>query len=277
VAGRPVDERLVAAVVERSGREVGGALRAATTRGVLVARADGRHAFRHELLREVVERGLTAGERRELHGRFARQLETHPELADDNPVGAAGELARHWAAADEPAKAHASALVAAEAAEAVNAFDEAWRLLERAIALEVELPVETAPGRDERVAVRRRAAQAADLSGRLDRAGDLVRDALALVDADADPTLAGLLHARLGYLTWARGDGEAALAEHREAVRLVPETPPSTERANVLGALGGALMGLGRWAESEPICRAAIECAMRAGAEAEESRARNML
>jgi len=133
------------------------------------------------------------------------------------------------------------------------------------------------PATEERIDTRRRAAQAADLSGQLDRASELLREALALTDATADPTLAGLLHARLGYLTWAQGDGEAALAEHREAVRLVPADPPTTERANVLGALGGALMGLGHWAESRPVCEAAIECAVRAGAVPEESRARNML
>jgi DNA-binding CsgD family transcriptional regulator/tetratricopeptide (TPR) repeat protein len=277
VAGRPVDGRLIGLVVERSEREVGVALREAATRGVLVALPDGRSAFRHELLREIVERELSVGERRELHERFARQLEAHPDLADDSPAGATGELARHWSAADRPAEAYRAALVAARAAEDVHAFADAQRLLERSIGLETVLPESLAPQPAERIDVRRRAAQAADLSGQLERATELVREALAMTDPDADPTLAGLLHARLGYLTWARGDGEAALAEHREAVRLVPADPPTTARANVLGALGGALMGLGQWAESKSVCEAAIDCAVRAEAVPEESRARNML
>ena len=277
VAGRPVDERLIGLLVERSPREVGAALREATTHGVLLALPDGRHAFRHELLREIVERELSSGERRELHERFARQLEAHRELADDSPAGATGELARHWAAADRPAEAYRAAIIAAAAAEDVHAFADAQRLLERAIALEDLQPRDATPAPAERVDVRRRAAQAADLSGQFDRATELVREALALIDPVADPTLAGLLHARLGYLTWAQGDGEAALAEHREAVRLVPVDPPTTERAHVLGALGGALMGLGHWAESRPVCEAAIECAIQANAVPEESRARNML
>jgi ATP/maltotriose-dependent transcriptional regulator MalT len=277
VAGQPVDARLIGPLMELSEREVGGALREATTRGVLAALPDGRHAFRHELLREVVERELSVGERRELHERVARQLEARPELAGDNPAAASAELARHWAAADRPIEAYRTAVVAAAAAEGVHAFADAQRLLERAIGLEDQLPADAAPELAERVDVRRRAAQAADLIGRFDRASELVLEALDLTDPAADPTLAGLLHARLGYLTWAQGDGEAALDEHREAVRLVPEEPPSTERAHVLGALGGALMGLGRWEESRPICEAAIECAVRAGATPEESRARNML
>ena len=277
VAGRPIDERLISPVVDRSEREVGASLREATARGVLVALPDGRHAFRHELLREVVERDLSAGERRQVHERLASELEVHPELGDENPASAAGELARHWAAAEQPIKAYRSAIAAADAAERVNAFADAWRLLERAIGLEARLTPEGGPNGAERVAIRRRAAQVADLAGLFDRAAELVSEALALVDPDVDATLAGVLHARLGYLTWARGDAEAALAEHREAARLVPDDPPSTERAHVLGALGGALMGLGRWADSRPVCEAAIGQAVRAGAVREESRARNML
>ena len=89
--------------------------------------------------------------------------------------------------------------------------------------------------------------------------------------------MAGMLHSRIGYLQWSLGEGEAALAEHEEAVRLVPAEPPTPERAKVLGSLGGALMGEARWAESRALCEEAIACAIAADAPAEESRARNML
>jgi DNA-binding CsgD family transcriptional regulator/tetratricopeptide (TPR) repeat protein len=277
VAGRPVDERLIGPLVDRSEGEVGAALREATTRGVLIALPDGRHAFRHELLREVVEVELSAGERRELHERMARQLEARPDLADDTPAGATAELARHWAAADRPVEAHRAAITAAGAADAVHAFADAQRLLERAIGLETVLPPDAVPDVAGRIEVRRLAAEAADLTGHFDRGIELIRDALTLADPVADPALAGLLHARLGYLMWARGEGDAALEEHREAVRLVPAEPLSAGRARVLGALGGALMGLGRWAESRTVCEEAIAYAVKAGAVPEESRARNML
>ena len=45
----------------------------------------------------------------------------------------------------------------------------------------------------------------------------------------------------------------------------------------MLAQLGGALMGAGRWAESRTLCEAAIDCAGKAGARSEESRARNLL
>ena len=117
----------------------------------------------------------------------------------------------------------------------------------------------------------------ADLAGALDRSIELTREALGMVDEAADPTSAGILHSRLGYLTWMAGHGEPAMGEHETAVRLVPTVPPSAERALVLASYGGALMGAGRYAESRDACEAAIATAVAAGAESEESRARNML
>ena len=277
VAGRPIDERLLGPLVGRTTGQVGDALRAATARGVLSVLPDRRYGFRHELLREIVERELSMGERRELHEGFARRLTEEPRLADDRPAAATADLARHWAAADRPVEAHEAALAAAVAAEAVHAFGDTHRQLERAIALEPRLPDAARPPEIERIDVRRRAATAADLSGAADRALELMQDALALAEAHGDPVLTGVIHSRLAFLTWSSGDGEAALAEHHRAVALVPAEPPSTERAVVLAGLGGALMGLGRWAESRPICEAAIACAIGAGSAHEESRARTML
>ncbi|MDQ2965646.1 MAG: AAA family ATPase, partial [Chloroflexota bacterium] len=278
VAGRPIDERLLAPVLGLDGATVAASVRAAIARGVLVADAvDGRHRFRHELLREVVERHLLAGERLVLHERFAATLAEHPELADPSPAGPAGELAAHWAAAGHPADAHRAAIAAATASDGVHAFSEAHRYLEQALDLEPELPVSEQPSRQERFELRRRAADAADLAGEFDRAAALLNDALRLVDTTADPTTAGLIHSRLGYLRWITGHAESSLAAHELAVQLVPAEPPTAERARVLGGLGGALMGAGRWADSRRVCEAAITCAAAAGSPSEESRARNML
>ena len=158
----------------------------------------------------------------------------------------------------------------------MHAYADAHRHLERALALEPNLPT-GAVDRAGRVSLLRRAADDADLGGDFARALELTRSALAMVDPAVDPVTAGLLHSRIGYLQWSLGDGAAALDAHREAVSLVPPDPPSPERARVLASLGGALMGAGRWAESREVCEAAIACAIAAGAPVEESRARNML
>ena len=274
VAGGPVDELLLGPLLERTAAEVGAALREATAGGVLSVRPDGRYGFRHELLREIVERELSLGERRGLHERFARALEATPELADERPAAATAELARHWAAANRPVEAHRAALAAAAAAVSVHAFADAHRQFERAFALEARLPPDALPAPIDRIDARRRAATTADLGGSSERAIELIREALSAAEEHGDPVVSGVLHSRLAFLTWAMGDGEAALAEHRRAVDLVPVEPPSTARAAVLGGLGGALMGLGRWAELRPVCEAAIVCALGTGSAREESRAR---
>jgi len=277
IAGRGADERLLAAVLEVTEAEADDRLRAALEHRVLgLDPTTGRYRFRHELLRETVEAELQPGNRRRLHEQFARRLVERRELADPSPVGAATELAHHFVEAGIESEAYAYAIRAAEAAESVHAYADAHRQWERAFELEARVHpggLDTAT----RVEHLRRASNDADLGGELARALELARQALALVDPAADPTAAGMLHSRIGYLQWMHGDGTAAIDAHREGVRLVPADPPTAERARVLASLGGALMGAGRWAESRDVCEAAIACAAAAGAPAEESRARNML
>ncbi len=277
VAGRPVDDRLLAGVLDVPETEIDDRLRIALDHRVLqLEPVTGAFRFRHELLREVVEAGLLPGSRRRLHERFARCLETRPDLADTSPVGAAADLAHHFAEAGLVVEAYSHSIRAAGESEAVHAYADAHRHLERALTLEPHLP----PGADDelgRLSLRRRAADDADLGGDPARAMELTRAALAMVDPFGEPVTAGLLHSRIGYLQWSLGDGATALDEHREAVHLVPPDPPTAERARVLASLGGALMGAGRWAESREVCEAAIACAVAADAPAEESRARNML
>jgi DNA-binding NarL/FixJ family response regulator len=81
----------------------------------------------------------------------------------------------------------------------------------------------------------------------------------------------------MGYSLWVLERNEEAQVEHREAVRLVPAAPPSSARAQVLVGLGGWLMGAGRYGESRRVCEEAVECAVAAGAAAEEGRARSNL
>jgi DNA-binding CsgD family transcriptional regulator/tetratricopeptide (TPR) repeat protein len=275
LAARPVDERLLAEVLDTPEGDVETGLRSALDTGVLELEPAGdRYRFRHELLREAVEQELLPGARRRLHERYARRLEARPDLADTSPVGAAADLAHHFAEAGLAAEAYARAIDAAAAAEAVHAYADAHRHLERAIGLE---PAAGETGAAARGALRRRAANDADLGGDVPRALELTREAIELVDPAAEPVTAGMLHSRLGYLQWALGDSTTALAAHREAVRLVPAEPPTAERARVLASLGGALLGAGLWADSRDLCREAVACAVAAGARSEESQARNML
>ncbi|MBA3308178.1 MAG: AAA family ATPase [Chloroflexi bacterium] len=275
VAERPAGETLLGSVVGRSEADLVGALREGLDRQVLVMdRSQGTYRFRHALLREVAEDELLPAELRDLHQRYSETLTQHPDLADRSPAGAAAELAHHWDAAGRTDEAYLASVEAAAAAESVAAHAQALRHYERALALVPLLSPDIAV---DRVGLLRRAVDAADLASEIPRAIEHARAALELIDETVEPTVAGLLHSRMGYLTWVSGDGPGGLLRHRKAESLVPAEPPTRERAQVLGALGGALMGLGRYEESRQICESAIVCATAAGARSEEARARNML
>lgn len=276
VGGRAVDERLVAAVAEVPEATVREPIRMAVERGVLVFDLDsGALRARHALLAEVIEASLLPAERRMFHERYATVLVARPELADPSPTGATGELAHHWFAADRPAEAFRASIEAAVAAEAVFAYGSALRQYERAI--ELEPRIQRGPDDPDPVELRRAAAQAADDAGDSDRAIGWLRDALSRVDETEDPIRAGVLHGRMGYSFWIAERNEDALAEHLEAVRLVPADPPTAERARVLVGYSGWLMGAGRYGESATVAREALVAAETAGARVEEGRARSNL
>ncbi|HEV2918361.1 MAG TPA: hypothetical protein VG673_03835, partial [Actinomycetota bacterium] len=75
VAGRRVPHQLLAAVAGLDDRQLDGALRAAVTSQLLVARPgqDG-YDLRHALLREVIDADLLPGERARLHAALAHTL-----------------------------------------------------------------------------------------------------------------------------------------------------------------------------------------------------------
>ncbi|MFL5778262.1 MAG: AAA family ATPase [Chloroflexota bacterium] len=273
VAGRPVDERLLAAALGLTEDDVRPPLREAIAQGVLVAEpVNGALTPRHALLREIVESELLPAERRELHAQFAAVLASRPELAEPSPALAAAELARHWTAADRPDEAYAAWIAAAGAAEAVYAHAAALGHYERAIALEDRATTAGDP-----VELRRMAAVAAHHAAEVERALALVEDAIGQADLVAGAARAGTLHSFRGYLLWVLERNDDALAAHRLAVELVPASPPTSERARVLTGFAAWLMSSARYAESRSICEEAIACASAAGERIEEGRARNML
>ena len=279
VAGRPVREELIAAVADRSEPEVREPLRAAVASGVLHPDpGTGTLRLRHALLGEVVDSQLLPAERRALHERFAGVLSGPTTRGDSGPVGAA-EIAHHWLGADRPREAFAASIAAAEAAERVYANAAAAE--HYAIALDLEGRIDdderASGGSPDPIELRRRAARTAEDAGDSERSIGWLREAIERIDETAEPTVAGILHSRLGYSLWVLERVDEAQRAHRDAVRLVPASPPSAARARVLGGLGGWLMGAGRYGESRRVCEEAIECAVAVGAADEEARARSNL
>ena len=86
-----------------------------------------------------------------------------------------------------------------------------------------------------------RAADCALLTGDYRAAVDLGRRAIASAATGpaADPVRTGTLQERMRWYLWEAGDGEAAAAAVAEALRLIPESPPSRPRARALAHQAG--------------------------------------
>jgi len=202
-AGGRVERELLAEVAGLPAPELLAGLRAAVAERVLLVDAhDGTYGFRHALVKEAVDSGLLPGERPRLHGRLAGALsargaglrQAHAGHPGADPALAA-ELAWHWYAAHDLARALPAAVEAGLAAERSYAFAEAQHHFERALELWERAPA--APTGLDRVELLGRAAEAAANAGGTERAISLIRGAMAEVDPAGDPLRAGLLTRRL--------------------------------------------------------------------------------
>jgi predicted ATPase len=195
------------------------ALREAVAAHVLEA-SDGTYAFRHALLREVVEDDLLPGERTQLHLALARAMERR---AADGGAGAhlAAGIAHHYQEAGDRPAALAAAVRAAEAAERVHAHGEAANLLERALELWELVPEpERVAGRD-RIELLVRAGRSRALRNEPARAETLLRGALELLDPAADPERAATVMERLAHAQWHHGRQEVSLETTARALELL--------------------------------------------------------
>ena len=232
-AGERVGHTLLAAVTGLEEPALANALRPAVAANVLLTEPDG-YLFRHSLIREAVHDELLPGERGALHGRFAEAINSDPLLVP--PGRAPVEQAYHWYAAHDMKGALISAWQAAEASAKVLAYAEQLTMLSRVLELWDKVPDAASQiGRDH-VAVFEAAAQAAESAGEYDRGFTFAHAALREVDVTAEPVRAGLLREARGHLKYLLGRTDY-VDDLREAVRLVPASPPSSARARVLERL----------------------------------------
>jgi DNA-binding CsgD family transcriptional regulator/tetratricopeptide (TPR) repeat protein len=275
-AGRRVDHSLLAAVADRPADEIIDLVREAVSQQLLVPDGDG-YRLRHALLREVLHADLLPGERVAVHASYAAALSAAPDLARDGRAAAAAELADHWQEAGDTPRALTAWVEAGEAAEGLAAFAEARHHFEHVLDVWDRVPDAHERAGASRLDILRHAAEDAFLGGDPQGAAALGRRALALVDAQTEPLLAGLLHDRLARYLWDTTDQPDALGIQQRAVELVPSDPPSPERAHVLAGLGGHLMVLGQYQEARRVSEEAIAVAREVGAPRAEYVALNTL
>ncbi len=275
-AGQRLPHDVLADAAELEPRALRDAVREAVADHILVADADGSYAFRHALLREVVQDDLLPGEQAHLHLALARALERR--AADAGPAAhLAAAIAYHYHAAGDQPAALVTAVRAAAAAERIHARGEAATLLERALEL-----WERVPGAADLVGVDEpelllRAARAHDTNVEPARILALIDRGLELVDEEEAPERTAELLERLAQAQWSLNDQDRALRTAQRALDLLPSGTPSVARATVLGWWAKRLMLMGRLRYAVDIAGEAISEAVAVGDAAAESRSRNAL
>ncbi|MDI6098053.1 AAA family ATPase [Actinoplanes sp. NEAU-A12] len=222
VGGHRFGHELLARVTGVDETTLESALRAAVAAQLIVIAPDGGFEFRHALVREAVHDDLLPGERARLHASYAQAIEAEPHLVDADRAPA--EIAHHWFAARDHARALVAAHRAADAAGSRYAFAERARLLDRMLELWDQVPGAADLLGVGHLDLLEEAALAAIDSGELMRAKTLTRAALADLDSAAEPVRAARLLVRRAKLLRNAGKSDGA-AEAREAYRLLVEAP----------------------------------------------------
>ena len=274
IGGRRIGHRLLAAAVELPTDVLDAGLRAARQNHLLLIDEQG-YAFRHALVHEAVLGELLPGERAAVHGAFARAIDFDHGLVG---AGWAAALVHHWTAAGRNDRAVAPALAAAVDAELAYALPEAQRYYDWLLAtLDADENAQAADLPVSRAEIVDRAADVASRAGDLDRAAQLIADALADTDLQHHAARAAILHERRGWCLLQRGRDDDALDAYEQAIALVPVEPPTAARARVLAATADALDRLDQPELAAARAAEAVAVAVAAHSPADEGHARHTL
>ena len=215
-ATRPLPHATVAALGGGDTPELRRALIGLRDAGILVETAAG-WAFRHELLRRSLLGGMILSDQQDAHRALAEVLERGD--------GGAAELAMHFAEAGDARAVH-WAVRAADEARRLDAHEEAFAQLERALRFRPEGEVRRRIGR--------MAALEAYHLGRYAEAQRLAEETLAL--PGDEPEVRSLLHQRAANAARLCGDVEGARRHMDEAERELEGRPVSYQMAYVATA-----------------------------------------
>ena len=261
--GRSVEPGLLAEVAAQPEAELEDPLREALAAQLLVSdpSGDGRYRFRHALLAEAVYDDLLPSERRRLHAAYAAALDARP--VPDGAEGASqlAAVAHHASAAHEPVRALRAWILAARAASGAVAFAESLRAFERAIDLWDAVPADDRPSGVDLAHLHHEASLAAMIGGWPERAVELARMAVRLLDPDREPERWAAANERLSRALWMVGDPVEATAIIEATAQSMGRAGPSPERARVLASMAATYMLQGDHARAVPAAEAAIDLA----------------
>ena len=261
--GRSVEPGLLAEVAAQPEVELEDPLHEALAAQLLVSdpSGDGRYRFRHALLAEAVYDDLLPSERRRLHAAYAAALDARP--VPDGAEGASqlAAVAHHASAAHEPVRALRAWILAARAASEAVAFAESLRAFERAIDLWDAVPADDRPSGVDLAHLHHEASLAAMIGGWPDRAVELARTAIRLLDPDREPERWAAANERLSRALWMVGDPVEATSIIEMTAQSMGRAAPSPERARVLASMAATYMLQGDHARAVPAAEAAIALA----------------
>jgi class 3 adenylate cyclase/tetratricopeptide (TPR) repeat protein len=232
------------------------------------------YAFRHVLVRDVAYAQIPRAARGERHRRVAAWIESQVRAED-----AAELLAHHYVSALEYARAvggeveelelraRAALREAGRRAVALNAFTNATRFYEQALALTPEDDPEWP----------RLALEHAEVTPYVDVSGDryLVRARAALLAGDVDDAARAELV--LGEYRWLRGDRASAAEHFTAAEQLAARMTGREARLRVVANLARFLMLADEYDRSIRLARQALELAEELGDDSMRSHALNSL
>jgi DNA-binding CsgD family transcriptional regulator/tetratricopeptide (TPR) repeat protein len=245
----PVEHEVLAEVVGPIDEDLLTAIRAAVEGLVLDVDPDSRgYRLRHGFFREVVEAELLPGESRGLHERHAQALGRRPGAGHVHLA----RLAHHWQRAGDASRAFDALVVAAQDAEDLYGFAEAYHYWSSALSL-----FDAATTGLTRAAVLERAAQNAHLSANHEDAVGLLRQRLTLVPASAYDERRVLL-ARSGEYLLAAGRVREAVDVYEQAAALPSSDADGRGQVAVLEGRAEALLAAGRYADARAVAGRAL-------------------
>ncbi|WP_428966184.1 helix-turn-helix transcriptional regulator [Micromonospora fluostatini] len=276
VAGRAMSRRLLRTVSGLPAETLRDALQECFDRQMLVAgHEEDVYRFRHALLREAVYHETVRDTRVDLHIAMATVLAADSRLCLTEG-SATAEQASHWYQAGSWPQALTYAVQAGQTAARTLAFPSAQTQFDRALHLwqQVEDP-------DARAGVTRpqllaEAAEAARWSGHIDKALDLVQQAIDAPDHSGDPGRLGELHERRATYLWEAGRRAESGEVFHQAATMLADSPPSAVKARALAGVALAHLQSGHYQEGRRTADAALTMATEVEADAEKGRALNI-
>lgn len=257
VIGRTFDRRVLLAMDLATEPEVLAGLDAACRARLLVLESEREYRFAHDVIREVIEADLGAGQRMLLHRGVGQALEGLPDQS-----WRASELTWHFLQADDAERALHYSLLAGDEAEGVFAHGEAERHYLTAVTLAAELG--DAPREGE---VQEKLGKLLWIVGRFDEALAALERAMEMQQRAGNLDAEGKIAAILGWVLSSLGRPEEGISRLQTVAERLEASSPSPSLVALYTTLTHLFLRRGRQRDLAAVAERAAELAETVGDE----------